>query len=322
MKKPASKAGVRKRPSAVGIKSSSTINQQVKAAKKTFKAIAAATKDVEAAKTKWEKSRAVTINACNAAAAASKDAEALIGKLLTMARSASCILHQDGVALPAAVIVVPGGGLTSEGEPAPWVHRRLHQAAAMYKERLQAGETCFIVTLSVGTPHKPMPISPKSGFQVMEAEAGASCLIREHQIAPEHVFEENWSLDTIGNAYMLRAMHTDVASWRKLIILNNEFHMMRTKAIFEKVFSLVPLPPFGEYELDFVEIPNDGLEGEVLASRKEREAKSTASFQANSAEVMTMQQMHTFLFVNHMAYASKRLLKERDPVDVNLLQSY
>jgi len=223
---------------------------------------------------------------------------------------------------PGCVVVVPGGGLALDGRPTAWVYRRLQEAASIYKARRSAGEACIIVTLSAGTPHKPMPIDPKSNFQVYEAEGTARSLIHDFAVDAEHVFEENWSLDTIGNAYMLRAMHCDVAGWQQLVVVNNEFHMERTRAIFEKVFSLSPQPAFGPYSLSFVEVPNDGLEGDVLASRKEREAKSAAAFRKNTATMTAMHEMHTFLFVGHLAYASKRLLTEREPVDPKALQTY
>eukprot|EP00440_Ansanella_granifera_P031020 gb/GFBE01033684.1/.p1 GENE.gb/GFBE01033684.1/~~gb/GFBE01033684.1/.p1 ORF type:complete len:167 (+),score=27.71 gb/GFBE01033684.1/:1-501(+) len=166
-----------------------------------------------------------------------------------------------------------------------------------------------------------MPRDPTSGFQVFEAEANARCLIREFAVAPEDVFEENWSLDTIANAYMLRTGHTDAAGWSRLLVVNNAFHMPRTRAIFEKVFSLTPLP-IGRYSLDFVEVPDEGVPADVLASRKEREAKSLEGFRKTSAAMSTMRQMHSFLFRDHMAYASKRLLKDREPVDPTVAASY
>eukprot|EP00928_Gymnodinium_smaydae_P048767 TRINITY_DN32643_c0_g1_i1.p1 TRINITY_DN32643_c0_g1~~TRINITY_DN32643_c0_g1_i1.p1 ORF type:complete len:265 (-),score=57.59 TRINITY_DN32643_c0_g1_i1:24-818(-) len=219
-------------------------------------------------------------------------------------------------------IIVPGGGLKPDGTPTPWVRRRLAEAAKIYKAERAKGRSAVIVALSAGTPHKPMPIDAKSKFNVFEAEAGARWLVREESIPPEDVFEENWSLDTIGNAYMLRAMHTEVAGWQRLIVVNNEFHMPRTKAIFDKVFALSPLPNFGAYEIEYVEVPNDGVEAEVLAARKEREAKSTAGFRKNSANIDTMRQMHRFIFVNHGAYASTRLLKDREPIDPKAAASY
>lgn len=230
--------------------------------------------------------------------------------------------RRQTVPVDESLIVVPGGGLTLDGNPTPWVRRRLEEAARIYHERRKAGEACRVVTLSLGTPHKPMPVDPKSHFQVMEAEASARCLIREFGLNPEHVFEENWSLDTVGNAYMLRAGHTDPAGWNRLVVVNNEFHMQRTRLIFEKVFALEPQPTSAPYLLDFVEVPNQGLEGEVLAARKAREAKSAAGFVDSVREITSMRQMHEFVFSKHMAYASKRLVKDRQPVDVKALQTY
>ena len=95
----------------------------------------------------------------------------------------------------------------------------------------------------------------------------------------DHIFEEGFSLDTIGNAYFLRASHTDPAGWRKLVIITNQFHIERTRAIFEWVFSL-PLstatkdPVEDIYDLVFVAAPNDGLSADVLAGRTAKEAAS------------------------------------------------
>eukprot|EP00435_Cladocopium_sp_Y103_P052680 s25_g16.t1 len=104
------------------------------------------------------------------------------------------------------VVVVPGGGLTADGLPTLWVRRRLSEAADVYFDRKKSGEHVVVVTLSAGTPHKPMPLDPHSGYQVYEAEASARWLVREHKVPAEDVFEENWSLDTIANAFFLRTL--------------------------------------------------------------------------------------------------------------------
>jgi len=57
------------------------------------------------------------------------------------------------------------------------------------------------------------------------------------------------SYDTIGNALFTRQMHTDVMNWRRLLILTSKFHMKRSKAIFDWVFSLDP--PSTPYQLSF-----------------------------------------------------------------------
>lgn len=228
----------------------------------------------------------------------------------------------EGSASPALAIVVPGGGLTAEGLPAPWVRPRLQAAARIYGERRERHEPAVVVSLSAGTPHKPMPVDARSGFQVYEAEASARLLIRELGVRPEDVFEEDWSLDTVGNAYMLRAMHTEVAGWRDLCVVTNEFHMPRTRAIFEKVFALAPEPAFGRYNLTFVEVPNDGVAADALAARKEKEAQALPGFRNNTAGMVSMRDMHRFLFQKHMAYASGRLLRDREPVDPKALSTY
>ncbi|CAJ1360146.1 unnamed protein product, partial [Effrenium voratum] len=218
-------------------------------------------------------------------------------------------------------VVVPGGGLTADGLPPAWVRRRLQEAAKIYSERVRGGQKVIVVLLSAGTTHKPMPRDAVSGFQIYEAEANARCLIREFHVPAEDVYEENWSLDTIANAFFLRTTHTDMAGWNRLLVVNNEFHMPRTREIFNKVFALEPLQN-GPYSLEYAEVPDEGVAPDVLEGRKAREAKSLASFRKTTAGMTTMQQMHAFLFEDHLAYASKRLLKDRERVDPVVAGSY
>ena len=95
-------------------------------------------------------------------------------------------------------------------------------------------------------------------------------------VAPERVLLESWSLDTIGNAAFARLMHADLAQarssprdrrevrsylragrwaeivpryrrgpadgphlaqWRRMLVVTSDFHLPRTRAMFE----LVPL---------------------------------------------------------------------------------
>jgi len=113
-------------------------------------------------------------------------------------------------------IVVLGGGLTSEGLPPPWQQARCRLAAERYAEVIAAGQTPppAVVTLSGGTPWKPPPGDAR-GFPITEAASSARYLA-SLGVPYEHLFEEGFSLDTIGNAYFLRTMHTDVAGWRRL----------------------------------------------------------------------------------------------------------
>lgn len=219
---------------------------------------------------------------------------------------------------PLHAVVVPGGGLTEAGKSPAWVLERLKRAASIYFSAT-ADARPKIIVLSGGTPHKPMP-RDAAGFQVTEAQANAHSLVHQLHVPPTDVWEENWSLDTIGNAYMLRTVHTDIGAIRRLTIVNNYFHIDRTRAIFEKVFGLLPL--CATYHLQFEAVDDLGLDQAVIESRKAREAKSIRSFAHNTAELHTLHDFHAWLFSNHSAYASKRLIEERKPIDPAALKSY
>jgi uncharacterized SAM-binding protein YcdF (DUF218 family) len=131
-------------------------------------------------------------------------------------RSAALSMKGASDATDVDAIVVLGGGLTSEGLPPPWQQARCRLAAERYAEVIAAGQTPppAVVTLSGGTPWKPPPGDAR-GFPITEAASSARYLA-SLGVPYEHLFEEGFSLDTIGNAYFLRTMHTDVAGWRRL----------------------------------------------------------------------------------------------------------
>lgn len=130
-------------------------------------------------------------------------------------------------------VIVLGGGLTETGAVLPHTQLRLKRAVEWYHK---LGSKAIFITLSGGTPHKPNPRDSR-GFQIWESTAAARGLI-EMGVPADQIMEESFSLDTVGNAYFLRAVHTDPASIRKLVVITNDWHMDRTRAIFSYVFSL------------------------------------------------------------------------------------
>lgn len=93
-----------------------------------------------------------------------------------------------------AAIVVLGGGLTATGALPPHTQLRVDEAIRMYRS---LNGQARIITLSGGTPYKPNPLDSK-GFPILEATAAARELL-QRGIPADHVFEEAFSLDTIGN---------------------------------------------------------------------------------------------------------------------------
>jgi hypothetical protein len=89
----------------------------------------------------------------------------------------------------------------------------------------------------VGTPHKT-PIFNRTGFCEFESMTGAAYLLQQGMSA-EKMLRETASYDTIGNAFFSATIHAIPCAWQRVAIVTSAFHMGRTKAIFDKVFSLV-----------------------------------------------------------------------------------
>eukprot|EP01033_Poteriospumella_lacustris_P006320 gene6320-4535_t len=177
-----------------------------------------------------------------------------------------------------AAIVVLGGGLTATGTLPPHTQLRVDEAIRLYRS---LGGRARIITLSGGTPYKPNPLDSK-GFPILEATAAARELLHRG-IPANHVFEEAFSLDTIGNAYWLRSIHIHPGRYRDLYVITNDWHMPRTQAIFTTI-------------------------------RREKEQKSLEGFLTHVApQWATWYDLHVWLFAEHNAYASKRLQADADP---------
>lgn len=203
-----------------------------------------------------------------------------------------------------------GGGLREGGVLPPWSIARFELAV----ER-QTGTEAFIC-LSQATVHRPPPLDER-GFPVTEAAAGARYLVQSG-IEPERIRLEALSLETIGNAAFTRLLHTDVAGWRRLLVITSAFHMPRSRAIFEKVFALKP----SDYELEFAESENRGLTDDAVAARVARELKSLSSWQKNAEQWKTISDLAAWLWTQHDAYSGRGLLKPRPELDPATIESY
>lgn len=120
-------------------------------------------------------------------------------------------------------IVIPAGGQHDTGPP-NHVLARLERAVQIF--RMAPNPKPYIITTAWGTPHKPCP-HDAAGFERHEAQDNARWLINQG-VPPESLLEESVSLETVGNAFFTRVLHTDVRSLRRLAIINNRFHMPRT----------------------------------------------------------------------------------------------
>jgi hypothetical protein len=110
--------------------------------------------------------------------------------------------------VPNTAIVVLGGGLLPDGNVPEHTQLRLKKAKELYHEISERKhEKVVIITLSGGTTHKPNPLNSK-GFPIFEATAAAKALI-ENGIPARDVYEECFSLDTVGNVSILSFFFCD-----------------------------------------------------------------------------------------------------------------
>ncbi len=192
--------------------------------------------------------------------------------------------------LPALdAILIPGGGVR-DGEAPPWVKNRLDRAAALHQ-----GE--FIITLSAGTVHRPLP-RDEQGYPLFESVLAAKYLT-SRGIDPARILAETSSYDTIGNAYFSRVIHAQPRGLKRLLVITSAFHLPRAEAIFRWVYGL-DAPGF---DLRFEAVENVGVEPEALRQRIEKEQASLARLQATIERIQTFAALHAWLFAEHAAYA-------------------
>jgi len=206
-------------------------------------------------------------------------------------------------------ILVPGGGLLNDGSLPPWTTARLEHALK-YKDQCR-----WFILLSGGTVHKPPPLS-ESGFPIFESRQAAEYLISAG-LDPKQILTEICSYDTIGNAYFSRLLFTEPLQLEKLLIVTSNFHMPRTRKIFEWIFQLQP--SLLEYQLVFESTPDNGLSQQALAARVQREKNSLANLKSKILEIRSLDDFHIWLYSEHAAYTPN---KPHKPISENELESY
>ena len=219
-----------------------------------------------------------------------------------------------------AILVLGGGVPLAPRKQLPFVAARCQAAAAIWRE---AATKPKILCLSAGTAHCPQLLDAR-GSVVFEATASAAELI-DAGVDAQDVYVETTSFDTIGNAFFARTDHCSLAGWKRLLIITSEFHMQRTRAIFDWVFGATPHEGF---ELSFLATPDAALTPEAVAARAERETKSAINVREKLVPTYTtLSGVREFLVTKHDLYAARGLVARgsRRPAtasDALLLASY
>lgn len=206
-------------------------------------------------------------------------------------------------------ILIPGGGLLEDGSLPPWTIARL-EGALKYRDQCR-----WFILLSGGTVHKPPPLNNK-GFPLFESRELAKLLL-DAGVSPDRILTEISSYDTIGNAHFARQLFTEPLQLEKLLIITSDFHIARTKTIFEWVFHLDPSPI--NYKLCYESTPDKGLSSIALAARIKREADSLKNINKTISKIKAIDDFLAWLYTEHAAYA---LAKATKPISGDELESY
>ena len=203
-----------------------------------------------------------------------------------------------------AILVLGGGAPPAPDAQLPFVAARCKAAAALWKA---AAKKPKILTLSAGTAHVPQLLDAR-GSVVFEATASAAVIINEG-VEPVDVFVETTSFDTIGNAFYSRNDHCSLAGWRRLLVITSEFHLARTKAIFDWVYGAAGAEPSGAYELSYLGTEDTGLTPAEVTARKAREDVSTRNVVSSLAPGhQKLSSVREFLTTRHDLYSAKGLV--------------
>jgi hypothetical protein len=226
-----------------------------------------------------------------------------------------------------AIVVLGGGVPLSPKEPPIYVIERCKDAAQIFHRHALLDESSHksdlnIITLSAGTAHLPQLLS-LDGLPVWESTASASYLMTELGVPKQYLFAETTSYDTISNAFFTRTNYADMAGWKNLLIITNEFHMERTKKIFDWIFQ-VPSNGVTEaspFALNYLASKDVGLSKDALSVRKEKELKSSKTVDTYlSKEHTTLNQVWEFLTTHHSFYNASQLV-DRANVDPKVIDA-
>mmetsp|Transcript_511 Transcript_511/g.825 ORF Transcript_511/g.825 Transcript_511/m.825 type:complete len:298 (-) Transcript_511:230-1123(-) len=229
------------------------------------------------------------------------------------------------------LIIVLGGGVPlSPDNPPIYTKNRCKYAAEIYHRSRKIGSSnhAKILAISAGTAHMPQLLSA-DGLPVWESTSSASFLMKELQVNKKDMYVETTSYDTISNAFFTRTNFCDIANWTNILIVTNEFHMERSKLIFDWIMNAPP--SYHKYKLHYLSVPDIGLSNEALEVRYDKERKSAD----NISNVLmknypTLPDVFNFLNEKHSFYTASALVeranKKLNSSDImsmkNLRQSY
>lgn len=196
-----------------------------------------------------------------------------------------------------------------------------------------------VICLSAGTAHVPQFILSHTGLPLWESTASAAYLLHHptHPVPADNVFVETTSYDTISNAFFARTVMTDIMiqedhiicsndntspktkCTQRVLVVTNEFHVGRSKAIFDWIFEAPSSSSSStlefnndhqEYEMFYLSCNNVGLTPEAIDARKAHELRGEMNVRTKlSVQYKTLHGVWKFLTKEHDFYSASKLVE-------------
>ncbi|MBF8249797.1 MAG: hypothetical protein HW400_398 [Candidatus Levybacteria bacterium] len=140
------------------------------------------------------------------------------------------------------VILTLGNGLTEDWKLPGIVASRLKKVADLYLQKI-AGKIIVCGRWSINWDIEG--IQPPT----TEAEEMRKTLL-SLGVANQDIIKEEWSRDTIGNAYFSKINIIEPNNFKKILVVCSDFHLQRAQFLFRKIIG-------SEYRMDFITTPTE-----------------------------------------------------------------
>jgi hypothetical protein len=207
-------------------------------------------------------------------------------------------------------IFILAGGQIKNGSINNWVKKRLDLGLQI----VSLNETAIIYCIGGGTYHKP-PILNIHKHVIHESRSCSNYLINKGFNA-KRIKREWASYDTIANGFFSFLNFILPLKLEECVIVTSEFHMERTKEIFNFFCRLFK----SDVKVQYICSENE-MDEELLQIRKGREKKSLDSFKNTIvSRINTIQEFMEWFYIEHNAYNNEKYVIES--TDDNVLESY
>lgn len=207
------------------------------------------------------------------------------------------------------VIIVLAGGIKENYVLHEWTKRRIDITIDLYKSKKTK------ILCSGGGTYHVKPLLNDHGYVIHESTACAKYMI-ENGVNKKDIYKEWSSYDTIGNAYFTFTNFIVPMKIKKAVIVTSDFHINRTKLLFNWMKLLFDQNVFFDYV-----VANDiGLEKE-LEHRIIREKESCDNIKNNlQKKISSVSDFVKWFFEEHKCYSSYEY--EIEKVNKNISKTY